>query len=215
MLAVIVSLLGVLSVLLIDEFLWRRKLVHGELKRKLVHIVVTAFVAIWPWIMSWKAIQLIGIAMVLVLLVNRQLKILHYLGGIRQKTYGEVFLALAITTTALLTDNKVFFAVAMLQVALADGFAAIIGTKFGGNWRYKIFGHTKTIIGSMTFWIVSICILGVGLLPAHNAIPLNHYTVLLISLPPILTLVENFAALGTDNLAIPVVTIIALQLAAG
>jgi dolichol kinase len=198
MLAVILSLLIVLAVLLIDEFLWRRKLVHGELKRKLVHIVVTAFVAFWPWIMSWKAIQLIGIAMVLVLLLNRQLKILHYLGGIRQKTYGEVFLALAI---------------AMLHVALADGFAAIIGTKFGKSWQYKVFSQPKTVIGSMTFWITSLCILGLGLLSAHDAIPVSHYSVLLIVLPPILTVVENLASFGTDNLAIPVVTIIALQLA--
>jgi hypothetical protein len=78
-----------------------KKIIHGELKRKLVHIAVTSFVAFWPWIMGWKAIQLIGIAMILVLLVNRQVKVLHYLGGIRQQTYGDVFLALSITTTAL------------------------------------------------------------------------------------------------------------------
>jgi dolichol kinase len=213
MLAVILSLLIVLAVLLIDEYLWRKKLVHGELKRKFVHVVVTVFVAFWPWIMSWKAIQLIGIAMVLVLLVNRQLKILHYLGNIRQKTYGEVFLALAITTSAVLTDSKVFFAVAMLQVALADGLAAIIGTKFGYNWQYKVLNHKKTVIGSMAFWLVSACVLGFGLLPVLGVIPINYYAMLLVFLPPLLTLVENVAVLGTDNLAIPVVTILALQIA--
>jgi phytol kinase len=213
MLAVILSLFGVLAVLLLDEFLWRKKIIHGELKRKLVHITVTAFVAFWPWIMSWKAIQLIGIAMVLVLLVNRQIKILHYLGGIRQQTYGDVFLALAITTTALLTDVKIFFAVAMLNVALADGLAAIIGTKFGANWKYKVFGQTKSVIGSMTFWTVSVCVLGGGLLAAYNLLDFNNYALLLLILPPILTLVENFAALGTDNLAIPIVVVLALKIA--
>lgn len=213
MLAVILSLLVVFAVLLANEFLWRRKLIHGELKRKFVHMAVTAFVAFWPWIMSWKAIQLIGIAMVIVLLINRQLKILHYLGNIRQKTYGEVFLALAITTTALITDNKVFFAVAMLHVALADGLAAVVGSKFGAGWRYKVFGQTKSIIGSMVFWLVSICILGAGLLAAHDSIAFNHYTVLLIILPPILTLVENLAVFGLDNLAIPVMLVLVLQLA--
>jgi dolichol kinase len=131
--------------------------------------------------------------MVIVLLLNRQLKIMHYLGNIRQKTYGEVFLALAITTTALITDNKIFFAIAMLQVALADGFAAIIGTKFGKMWQYKVFYQTKSILGSMTFWIVSLCVLGAGLLAAHDVIPISHF--------------------GTDNLAIPVTVIIALNMA--
>jgi hypothetical protein len=55
MLAVILSLLAVLIVLLLDEYLWRKKIIHGELKRKLVHIAVTSFVAFWPWIMGWKA----------------------------------------------------------------------------------------------------------------------------------------------------------------
>jgi phytol kinase len=214
MLAIILSLLAVLVVLLIDELMWRKKIIHGELKRKLVHIAVTSFVAFWPWIMSWKEIQLIGIAMILILLVNRQVKVLHYLGGIRQQTYGDVFLALSITTTALITNEKLFFAVAMLHVALADGFAAIIGTKYGRNWAYKIFGQTKTVVGSMTFWVVSLCILGVGLLPAHNLISFNHYIVLLIILPPILTLTENIAVLGIDNLAIPIVAIAVLQMLA-
>jgi len=213
MLAVILSLFAILSVLLLDEFLWRKKIIHGELKRKLVHIAVTSFVAFWPWIMGWKAIQLIGIAMILVLLVNRQVKVLHYLGGIRQQTYGDVFLALSITTTALLTNEKIFFAVAMLHIALADGLAAIIGTKFGRKWSYKVFGQTKTVLGSMTFWIVSIFILGAGLLAAHSTITFNYYAALLITLPPILALTENLAVWGTDNLAIPIVVIIALQLA--
>jgi dolichol kinase len=214
MLAIILSLAAVLAVLLLDEFLWRRKIIHGELKRKLVHIAVALFVAFWPWIMSWKAIQLIGIAMVLVLLVNRQIKILHYLGGIRQQTYGDVFLALSITTTALLTNEKIFFAVAILHVALADGLAAIIGTKFGRKFRYKVFGQTKTVIGTMTFWLLSVAILAVGLLPAYDLIPLNHYAALLILLPPILALTENAAVWGVDNLAIPIVVIAALHLAA-
>ena len=214
MFTIIVSLSAISAVLLIDEILWRKKIIHGELKRKFVHISVTSFVAFWPWIMSWKAIQLIGVVMVLVLLINRQLKVLHYLGGIRQKTYGDVFLALSITTTALLTDEKVFFAIAMLHVALADGLAAIIGTKFGKKWKYKVFGQPKSIIGSMTFWIVSLFILGVGLLAAHSAIPFSNYIILLLVLPPILTAIENLAVLGTDNLAIPVVVVIALQVAA-
>jgi dolichol kinase len=214
MLTVILSLLAVLAVLLIDEFLWRKKIIHGELKRKLVHIAVTTFVAFWPWIMGWKAIQLIGIAMILVLLVNRHVKVLHYLGGIRQQTYGDVFLALSITTTALITNEKIFFAVAMLHVALADGFAAMIGTKYGRAWTYKVFGQPKTIIGSMTFWVVSVLILGIGLLPAYHLIPFSHYLVLLIVLPPILTLTENVAVLGMDNLAIPIIAVAILQMAA-
>jgi phytol kinase len=213
MLAVSLCLLGVLLILLINEALWKDKQLHGEMKRKFAHIFATIFMAFWPWVISYRAIQLIGIAMVIVLLLNRQFKILHYLGGIRQKTYGDIFLALAVTTTALLTDNNVYYAIALLHVALADGLAAVIGTKYGRNWQYKVFHQTKTVLGSMTFWIVSVMILGFGLPFAQNSIPFDHYATLLIVLPPVLTIIENVAALGLDNLAVPIAVIIALQMA--
>lgn len=211
MLTVIFSLLGIFIIVIINELLWRRKFLHGELKRKFVHILATVFIASWPWLISWKAIQLIGITMVLVLLINRRLKILHYLGRIREKTYGDVFLALSATTCAIITDEKIFFAIAMLHVALADGLAAVIGSKFGSKWRYKVFGQTKSVIGTMTFWIVSVFVLGTGLLVAQDLISYNDYVLLLLLLPPVLAAIENVAVFGLDNLAVPVVVIIVLQ----
>jgi dolichol kinase len=214
MFAVIFSLLGVFIILVVNEILWRKKIFHGELKRKFVHILATIFIAFWPWFLSWKTVQFLGIAMAVVLLLNRQLRILHYLGNIRQKTYGEVFLALAVTVCALITDEKAFFTIAMLQVALADGLAAIIGSKFGGNWRYQVFHQTKSVVGSMTFWVTSLCVLGIGLLSAHDVVEFNDYVFLLILLPPVLMVVENVAAFGLDNLAIPIVAIAILQIVA-
>lgn len=74
MLSVFLCLFGIFLILVINEALWRNKFLHGELKRKFVHILATVFIAFWPWIISFRAIQLIGIAMVLVLVSNRQLK---------------------------------------------------------------------------------------------------------------------------------------------
>lgn len=213
MLKVFIALFVMFAMLLVSEYLYRRKILHGELSRKLAHIAIAAFVAFWPWLMSWRTIQLIGLGMVFIMLLNRQLQIFHFPGNIRHNTYGEVFLALAITTTALLTNNKIFFAVAILMVALGDGMAAIIGTKFGQKWKYRVFNQTKTVIGSMTFWVVALCILGVGLLPAYSQISLSHYDLLLIAAPPLLAVVENVAVYGMDNLALPLATILILQIA--
>lgn len=66
----------------------------------------------------------------------------------------------------------------------------------------------------MAFWVVSICVLGIGLLAAHSLIPFGQYVILLIALPPILTFVENIGVFGSDNLLIPIVAILALRLAA-
>jgi len=205
---------GLLIILLLSELIYRNKLLKGENERKFVHICAGSFIAFWPWLISWKTIQLIGIAMIIVVLLNRSKDYLHILGGVRTRYYGDVFLALAVLLTAMLTTNKVFFLIAILHISLADGLAAVIGVNFGKNWAYKVFGQTKTVLGSMTFWVVSLCILGIAVPLANGAIPYNHYVLLLAFLPPLLTLLENISIWGTDNIVLPIAVIGALNLAA-
>jgi dolichol kinase len=213
MLAVLVCLGGILLILLIAELLWRLEILRGEHHRKFVHIFSTLFIASWPWLISFRTIQLIGIAMVAVLLINRRIKALHYLGDKRYESYGDVFLALAVVVCALITQNQVFFATAMAEVALADGLVAIIGNEFNGRWSYKIFNHTKTVIGSMAFWLISLFVIGTGMLFAHGLISSNDYFLMLMLAPPLLTLLENLAVLGLDNVVVPVATVLALNIA--
>jgi dolichol kinase len=214
MLAVFVCLAGILTILLIAELLWHLEILHNEYHRKFVHILSAGFIAAWPWLVSFKTIQLIGAAMVVVVLLNRRIKRLHYLGNHRYENYGDVFLALAVIVCALLTQDKVFFATAMAEVAFADGLVAIIGKEFGGRWSYNVFQHSKTVIGSMAFWLISLAVIGTGMLFAHDLISSGHYALMLLLLPPLLTLIENSAVLGLDNLAVPVAVIIALQIVA-
>jgi dolichol kinase len=215
MLAVFVCLVGIALILLMAEFLWRSKILQGEYQRKFIHILSGVFVASWPWLVSFRAIQLIGLAMIAVMLINRRLRWLHYLGNRKNEDYGDIFLAAAIIICALLTQNRIFFATAMAEVAIADGLAAIIGKDFGQKWRYQVFHQTKTLVGSMAFWIISLAVLGTGMLFAHDSISMGQYTWSLVIIPPLLTVLENAAVLGLDNIAVPVAAIIALQIASG
>ena len=213
MLSLVVCLGGIFLILLLAEILWKQKILKGENQRKFVHISSASFIAFWPWLISWKAIQIIGVLMTVILLVNRSRDYLHILGDIRTRYYGDVFLGLTVVLTALITTDKVFFAVAILHVALADGFAAVIGTNFGRKWKYKIFGQTKTVVGTMVFWLVSLSILGVGVLATDGAISYSNYALLLVFLPPTLALIENVSIWGLDNITLPLAVIAALNLA--
>lgn len=212
MFAVIACLVGICIILAAAELLWRRKILEGEEQRKFVHISVGLFVAFWPWLISWRSIQLIGVAMLVGVLANRLHKILHFSGNIRMDSYGDICFALAIILVASLTTVPLFFALAILHLALADGLAAVIGKNFGKDWRYKVFHQLKTVIGSMTFWFLSVCILGTGLLFANDLIPFHTYVLLVVALPPVLTVLENVTGLGLDNVVVPMAVIIALQL---
>jgi dolichol kinase len=136
---------------------------------------------------------------------------LNYRGKIGRATYGDMFLALAIFLAAHLTHNRVFFMLAILEVAIADGLAAVAGRAYEKNWAYSVFKNEKTVIGSMVFWLVSVCILGAGLLPAHDAIAFRDYFLILLLLPPALTLVENLSLLGLDNLLLALLTVAVLR----
>jgi phytol kinase len=214
MLAVAFCLLGVFAILVIGELLGQKKIIQGDRQRKFIHIAVGTFIAFWPWFISWKAIVWIGFAMLAVVVLNHRYKLIDFHTKIKResKSYGDIFFALAVIASALLADSDVFFAMAMLIMALGDGLANLVGQQYGGEWRYKVFNHTKTVIGTMVMWFVALCILGVGLLFAHEQLDYGSYVLLILFLPPILALVENFAILGFDNLLIPTTVLLALRL---
>lgn len=214
MLAVIICLGGIFAILVTGEILYKQKILEGEYLRKFVHISSGTFIAFWPWLVSWRQIQAISLAMLAVVIFNHRSKTIHMGGNIARQTYGGMLLPVGVLACALLTDIKIFFALAVLHMALADGLAAVIGTAYGKKYEYKVFHQLKTLVGSMTFWLVSVCILGIGLLFVHDIISFQHYALLLIFLPPILAFLENLAVFGFDNVVVPVAVVLALQLVA-
>lgn len=213
MLRALLCLVGVFGLLIIDDILAKANILKVEFRRKFIHISVGTFVAFWPWIISFRYIQFISLGMLAVVTLNQLLPIFNFNNDLKRKTYGDYFFAMAILACAILTTSKVFFMIAILHLALADAAGALVGRKFGARWRYKVFGYTKTIIGSMAFWLTSLIIVGVGTLFANNLISFNDYVLLLAFLPPLLTLLENLSIYGIDNLVIPIIVIAALRLA--
>lgn len=212
MLAVIVCLGGIFAILVIGEILYKQKILEGEYLRKFVHISSSTFIAFWPWLVSWRTIELISLAMLAVVIFNHRSKTIHISGNIARQTYGGMLLPVGVLSCALLTDIKIFFALAVLHMALADGLAAVIGTAYGKKYEYRVFHQLKTLVGSMTFWLVSVCILGTGLLFLSDSLSFTHYALLIIALPPVLAFLENIAVLGLDNVVVPVAVVLALQL---
>jgi dolichol kinase len=213
MVNVILCLLGLALFILISEQLYKRKLLKPEDRRKFVHICSGCFIAFWPWLISWRAIQILGLLIVVGSAINNHFNVFRFSKGIHRRTYGEYYFGLAVTACALLTDVKVFFMIAMLEMAVADGLAAVVGKRMGGKTTYKVFGNNKSLVGTLTFWFASLCVIGTGLIFAHDYITYRNYYWLILLLPPALTLIENLFVWGLDDLAVPIVVILALNLA--
>jgi dolichol kinase len=215
MLALIACVTGLLVLLTITELLGKYKILKGEYLRKFFHITAVSFIAFWPWLISWRQIQVLAVGIFLIMCAGRYVRPLSYHGRVRRVTYGDMFLAAAIFICSIIAHDKIFFAIAILEVALADGLAAVLGQTYGKSWGYKVFGYTKTVVGTMVFWLVTIEILTAGVLAAHELFSFQDYYYLLLVLPPILTILENLAVFGIDNLIIPIITIAALRLFQG
>src|ERR1044072_1948623 len=153
------AVIVVFVILVFAEYLSRYKGVHSELTRKFVHILVGAFVAFWPFFLSWGQIQALSILFLVSVLFSVKFHVFGSIHAVSRNAMGEVLFAAVIGILAFISSNEWVFAAAMLLLSLADGLAAIVGLAYGGGNSYHIMGRTKSVAGSIAFLCTSFAIL--------------------------------------------------------
>ena len=114
-------------------------------------------------------------------------------------------ISLSIRSTSL----KNCLRLSVLVLALADGFAALIGKWYQGK-RYNIFGGYKTYIGSYTFFVITLTLF-LNFMVISSQVTMEH--LLIVSLGAVaVTATEALIAGGFDNIAIPVASVAVLSL---
>lgn len=203
MLSLIFALGVVFVLLLLAEVLRRRKYIQGEVARKFVHITVGSFVATWMFFMPMYEIRLVCAAFLVVVLIDRKLRIFKSVHSVKRKTIGDIMFPLGIVLTTFVADSSWIFAVAILHLSLGDGFAAIFGQHFQPKFAYALLGQKKSFVGSGVFFAMSVILTAAFLYLAPvtvfaSALPL------LIVLPLATTLLESLSLFGIDNVTVPV-----------
>ncbi len=201
------------AILGLSEFAWKKAHIQGEVARKFVHITSGVFIAFLPFWVDYNWIKILAIGFVLANIVNRYIDFFHAIHSVRRKSWGDVLFGVGVFAVALFEPSPWLFAVAILQVSLADGLAAIAGVTYGKkHGKYYLFTQPKTVIGSSVFLVVSALILATGfILSSYIADPLQLWPVLAM-LPLMLVCIENIAVFGFDNLALPLATLGVLSL---
>jgi phytol kinase len=207
---VLFAIAVVLVLLIANEYWWRHRRVHGEMSRKFIHITVGSFVAFWPFFMSWHTIQFISAAFLISVVVSKYFNVFSAIHAVQRPTWGEVYFALAVGFTTLITTNKWIYMTALLQMSLADGLAAVLGVKYGKRRHYLIMGHPKSVAGTLTFFVVSFLLL--GMFSAFSGFQLSPFFV--IGLSSGAALIENIGVGGIDNLLVPIFIATILELVA-
>lgn len=214
MLKILFALLPVAIILLLSEYLWRKKIVKGERARKFIHILAGAWMAFWPLYLPFDGIFVLGCVALTLLLYSRFTRLFHAIYAVKRKTYGDILFAVALIVCAYLAQMDWIFTVSILLLALADGGAAVVGRYWGENNQYYVFGSRhlrKSIAGSAAFIVLTYASLAVGWwlggADALASMPVVSFIVL-----PILALtMENIMPFGFDNLFTPLVATILLN----
>lgn len=210
MYGMIIAIVGTGLILLIGELLWKKRKLKGEYARKFVHILTASFAAFWPLFISRFYIVILSVLFVLTVVAVKKLKLFKSLRSIRRATYGEVWYGIGIGVAAVLFQSNAVYAIAILHMALADGFAAIVGVGLSQRAnRFKYRGSRKSIEGSLTFVAVSFFLNATYWiwLAVHNtsfdtsAIAVASYCLVCAI---VLSVIEIVSPKGSDNLFIPV-----------
>jgi dolichol kinase len=185
----------------------RVKHLHPELTRKFVHVTVGTFVAFWPFYLSWKEIATLSLLFMLIVGLSVRYDIFRSIHSVKRNATGEFLFGLAIGVLAVISGSKWIFMAAMLNLAIADGMAALVGILKGENNEYKVFGHTKSRAGTAAFLVTSFLISIIYMIVSGSPFSL----VTIAGVPLVATVSENLAVNGLDNIVIPVVVALILS----
>ena len=192
---------GYVLLLIFCEFLNRRKNIASEHTRKLAHFVSALSVLLFPHVFKDEGYVLAVCAtfFVLLLIANR-MRLLHSIDEVGRKTGGSYLLAFSVGVIyyiSVIQTNGMLFTLPILILAICDPLAGIIGKH--ANSKHLLNG--KTIAGSITFLISSLCISLFYLSAVH------HQSVFTLSLMIAFatSITELLSPRGTDNITIPLV----------
>jgi phytol kinase len=181
----------------------RRRGSHPEATRKLVHFGAGLVAASFPLLFTevrTAALLCTGFAVLMV--VTRQRGRLTAVHGVERSSCGAWGFPLAAVLVFVLSQGRPDWHVAaILVLAVSDTLAAVVGTLVG-RWRYRVWGATKTLEGSLAFAASAfVCVLlplsGSGAESLGEAFRQASLVALAA------TGIEALAPRGSDNLAVP------------
>jgi dolichol kinase len=210
MIAGALSVIAVFVLLMAAEQIKKRTRLNAEVARKFVHITVGSFVAFWPFFLSNSVIYFICAAFVAVILITRLSGLFPSIHKVNRKTWGDVLFPVGIAGTLLLAREPWIFTAAILHLSLADGFAALVGEKFGKTNAYKILGYKKTLAGNAAFFVISVGIVG-GLLWFEPGTFAAITAPILLIVPAFATAIESLSVRGSDNIFVPILLTLLLN----
>jgi dolichol kinase len=185
---------GYLVVVLAIEILKRKRKVSSEITRRLIHIfsgvytVLDYFLLPAAWLIALITLSLIVMA------ISQRYGWFSSIHDVKRRTYGEIFLPIGtLLTYAISQGRPEIFIPSIFIMTFADSFAGLTSD--------LLKKERKVFQGSIVFFVVAFL-----LLVENTDLSLGHIWLAAL----VVTLVERFSPLGTDNATVPVATALLL-----
>ena len=199
--------LSIIYIIVLLLIAMRLEHIPNEFSRTFVHILVSNWWLIAMFLIDnyWMALSVPAVFIIFNALNIR----FNWISAINSKqrygNYGTIYYALAVfiltAVTFLNPQTRIIGGVGILAMGYGDGFAALIGQKYGKH-SYRIFKGTKSLEGSAAMFITTLVVVGAYLAFISG----NVNLIMLVILAAVATLVEAISPYGLDNLFIPILT---------
>jgi dolichol kinase len=221
MVALIIVYLYVIVIFILAEKVLKSK---PEVSRKFLHIMVGNMIFAMPFFSDpWIMLLFITLPVTVALFFLTEYSPIKIKNSVTESGHalGLFFYALIWSILLLIypimIDSNLLWIVALAIVPMVygDGFAALIGQKFG-KVKYTIFGGTKSLEGSLTMFVItSVMSVFVWMVFTSIGCTMPEFNlVYILAISAVATLCEAFSYGGIDNLTVPAVTSILYYLVA-
>ncbi len=198
----------------IGELLYHKLKVKAELSRKFVHILTGFLTMLFPPLIDnhWLVLALCS-SFLLILLVSMRFGLLPSINAVNRKTVGSILYPIIVYGCYLIFNhyqNYLFYYIPILILAIADPMAELVGKSLPYG-KYKVLGHTKTIMGSTAFFITA-TITSFVILQLNTEAAYTSTLLIATATGLVTTVAEGLGQKGYDNITIPGSAVVLLYL---
>ena len=179
-----------------------------EVSRKFLHIMVGNMIFAMPFFSDpWVMVWFLTLPITVVLFFLTEYSPIKIDNSVTESGHalGLFFYAGIWTVLIAVFSNYLWIvALAIVPMVYVDGFAALLGQKFG-RIKYKVFGGTKSLEGSLTMFVVT-TVMSVFVWMVFTTIgyPMPNFNLLaILGISAVATICEALSYGGIDNLTVP------------
>jgi len=183
---------------------------YPEGSRKFLHIMVGNIAFLLPIFVTREIMAFVaaGPFIILTFLMSPHTPIKSLRGKTSAAGHGMGLVYYSVTWTILaylFFEDMVVIAIGIFAMSYGDGFASIIGLKFGKR-KYSIMGDQKSYMGSLAMFVFTFIMMIIALL--YYNIEITYYMVfILLFIAFAAAFVEAITPKGLDNLTAPFVAV--------